>query len=213
MQVVHLVSVWLSGGEESKALHQKLDEKIDSYAAGELGHAVETVSSIWDLSSKKKALPPIPKRESGSHDNTDRLFGSWMPTQQEREGMRASLVKSIQEGSLLHRKYWARRSRGGNICPIYFPSAVSGSTLSRATTCEWNTFYGATCVLNWTVVKCCKGGGGRLEESEEYEFSEDSDCESESESARNPASGNAEAGFEKQGQKLLPVLKVGSFVS
>jgi len=147
MQVVHLVSVWLSGGEESKALHQKLDEKIDRYAAGELGHAAETVSSIWDLTRKKKALPPILKRKSGSFLN-DLLSGLWIPRQREHEDMRASLAKSIQGGSLLHRKYWARQSRGGTICPIYFPSVVSGSTLSRVATCEWDTFYDVTSMLS-----------------------------------------------------------------
>ena len=213
MQVVHLVSVWLSGGEESKALHQKLDEKIDSYAAGELGHAVETVSSIWDLAGKRKAPSPIPKDKSGSPPNFPDLWWRLVPRQRGQEGMRPSLVKSIQGGSFLHRKYWVRRSRGGRTCPIYFPSAVSGLILSRAATCEWNVFYGVASVLTWAVVKCYEGGGCHLEESGEYEFSEDSDCESECELAGNPVSGNAEADFGERGQKLLPVLKVGSLVS
>ena len=127
VQVTHLVSVWLSGGEESKALHSRLDEKIDSYAAGELEHAAEAVSSIWDLSRNKEALSSIPEVARGFLSST----------QPEQRVMRASLVRSIQRGPLLHRKYWARRSRGGDICPVYFPSAVSGSILSRVATCEW----------------------------------------------------------------------------
>ena len=138
VQVTHLVSVWLSGGEESKALHGKLDEKIDNYAAGELEHAAEAVSSIWDLSRKKEALSSISGAAWGSSHKNSGLFGGLLSsTQREQRVMRASLVRSIQKGPLLHRKYWARRSRGGNICPVYFPSAVSGSMLSRVATCEW----------------------------------------------------------------------------
>ena len=69
-------------------------------------------------------------------------------------------------------------------------------------------------MLSWTVMECCKGGGGHLEKSEEYEFPEDSDCESGSELASNPLPGNAEVCCEKrQEQKLLPVLKIGSLVT
>ena len=214
IQVTHLVSVWLSGGEKSKALHQILDEKLDSYVAGELGHAVEAVTSIWDLSRKKKVLPPLPKGKSGSSpNNASGSWGSWISAERKRDSVRASLVKSIQGGALLHRQYWARQSRGGRIYPIYIPSVVSGSTLSRMATCEWNIFYGVTSILSLAVVKSYEGNGGRLEESEDYEFPEDSDCESEHEPAGNPVSGNTEAGREKGGPKLLPVLKIGSLVS
>jgi len=63
------------------------------------------------------------------------------------------------------------------------------------------------------VVECYKGDGGHLGESEEYEFPEDSDCESECDLSSNPVSGNAGAGCEKGEQMLLPVLKIGSLVS
>ena len=124
MQVIYLLSVWLSESEEgSGALHKKLDEKIDSYAAGELEHASETISAIWDMSRKNEASPPIPRgrRDSGL---------SIAPH------IRASLVRSIRGESLIHRKYWARRSRGGNISPIYIPNAVPDPTLSKVDACE-----------------------------------------------------------------------------
>jgi len=67
-------------------------------------------------------------------------------------------------------------------------------------------------VLSWAVVECYKGDG-HLEKTEEHEFLEDSDWESEHELASNPVPGNEEAGCEKRGQKLLPVLRIGSPVS
>lgn len=69
-------------------------------------------------------------------------------------------------------------------------------------------------MLTWTVIEHYKGDDGHLEKSEEHEFPEDSDCESEHELVGNPVSGNAEVGCEKkQEQRLLPVLKTGSLVS
>ena len=64
------------------------------------------------------------------------------------------------------------------------------------------------------MVECREGYGCHLEESEEHEFPEDSDYESERELAGNPISGNPEVGCEeKRGQKILPVLGVGSLAA
>ena len=69
-------------------------------------------------------------------------------------------------------------------------------------------------MLSLVVVGCFKGDDRQLEKSEECEFPEDSDCESECELASNPVSGNAKVGCgEGREQKLLPVLKIGSVVS
>jgi len=133
LQINNLLSVWSSGsGEESKALHKNLDEKIDSYAAGDLKHAAGVVSSIWALSRKKEAVPCVSPVDDGN------LYISMGPEDQEQElNMRTSLIKSIQGRPLLLRRYWARRSRGGSVCPVYFPSAVPSSMLSQVATCEW----------------------------------------------------------------------------
>ena len=131
MEVIHLLSIWLSGSEEeSKALHKKLDEKIDSYAAGELEHAEEAISSIWDLARKKEPLPSIPKGQKEPYRSRPEA------------SVRVPLVNSMRRGSLLHRKYWAKRSRGGSLGPIYFPSTIPSSTLSQVDACEWNCIIG-----------------------------------------------------------------------
>ena len=199
MQVNHLLSVWLSGGEEeSKELHKKLDERIDSYAAGELEHAAEAISSIWDFARKDGALPPLPKVHKGV-----------CPLNPVRWDMRNSLIKSMKGGSLLHRKYWARRSRGGNMSPIYLPITVSGPTLSQVDTREWGYVW-VTSILSWTVLEYCEGAHGRL--GKRGECPEDSDCESECEGDGAPISGDADAECER-GQELLPVLKIGSLIA
>ena len=184
-------------------LHKDLDEKLDSYAAGELKHAVEVVSSLWDLSRKKRAFPPL--------DTTPRPNPCLSRTEDE-DRVRISLIKSIQGRPLLYRKYWARQSREGSIGPIYFPSTMPSSALSQVAACE------CKCALrdckyteSWTVIECYRSGDGYLERNEEDDFPEDSDYESESELADNLAPGPGKVGCSQQrGQKLLPVLKIGS---
>ena len=205
VQVIHLLSVWSSGGEdESKALFKKLDEKLDSYAAGELEHAAEAISSIWGLARHNIALPSSFRATPQGHQESSETRGS----------TRHSLIKSIRGGSLLHRKFWARQSRGGSIRPVYIPSVVSSSMLSRVVACESKHILGTTSTLSWTVVEYYGGGDGHLKRNDEHEFSEDSDRENEYRLADTPASGNAVTGCERQGRELLvPVLKVGSLIA
>ena len=64
------------------------------------------------------------------------------------------------------------------------------------------------------MVECLKSDDGRLEENEEHEFSEDSDCKSEGELIDSSAPGNMRVDYEKKrGKKLLPVLKIGSLIA
>lgn len=140
MQINHLLSIWSSGScEEVKMLHKNLDEKIESWAAGELKHAGEVISSLWELSRKEGDIPrasPVDCKE---------VEYIMSPEQEQRErSMRTSLIKSIQGRPLLYRRYWARRSRGGRICPVYFPTAVPGSMLLQVATCEWAYILGLT---------------------------------------------------------------------
>lgn len=125
-QVKYLLKVWLSGGEEeSKAVRAGLDEKIDIYAAGGLDHAVDVMSSIWEISNIVPVYGVSASRKLATRDT--RFTGC---------DMRPSLIKSIKEGCLLDRKYWARRSRGGVVEPIYFPGTVSQAEIPRLDTRE-----------------------------------------------------------------------------
>jgi len=111
--------------------------------------------------------------------------------------MRRPLIKSIQKGYLLDQKYWARRSREGTIEPVYFSSAIAKNELSR---------------LDGLLRHL--GGDSHLHMSDEDEFGEDSDYDSDPEPISDPTSGNAEVDREKErGQKLLPLLTVGSPVA
>ena len=51
VQVNRLASLWFRGDEESaQSISQRADEKIDGYANGELNHAVEAITLLWEHS-------------------------------------------------------------------------------------------------------------------------------------------------------------------
>ena len=61
-QVNHLVSARFGVNEgTTKNLCDKIDEKVDAYASGDLKHAVDTVSLLWEVSRKgKRQVPTSP---------------------------------------------------------------------------------------------------------------------------------------------------------
>ena len=132
MQVNHLLSVWLSEGEESTTVRKKLQEMIDHYAAGGLEHAVDAISCIWEISNEKK--------ESVISNRPGSVSRSIIVSLDAKEfsgcNIRPALVKSIKEGHLLDRKYWVKRSRKGWIEPIYFSSTATSAELLGFDACE-----------------------------------------------------------------------------
>ena len=131
MQVKRLLDVWLSGNqEESRAVRKGLEEKIDSYAAGELEHAAETFSCMWEASTE----------EGPAFSDSSSLLDFGFSSRRTSEipvgvakfagyDMRLPLIKSIKEGYLLDRMYWVKRSREGEVEPIYFSSAIVWANL------------------------------------------------------------------------------------
>ena len=60
MQTEHLVSVVSRADSESaKALCGKIDEKVDSFANGDLNHAVDAITLLWKLSREDKRRSPV----------------------------------------------------------------------------------------------------------------------------------------------------------
>jgi len=203
-QVNHLLGVWLSGSEEeSKTVRAKLEEKIDSFAAGGLEHAVDAISAIWEISNKEGPVPS---------DTPQSIMMLSIDFDMEFTGcdMRPSLIKSIQKGYLFDRKYWVRRSREGAIEPVYFPSIVTETELSGLGACK-SPYSGVTEILRCTVSQYYLGYEGHIDRNDEDEYIEDSDHENEPEPAGEPVSQNIKVNFEqKLERKLLLVLSIGS---
>jgi hypothetical protein len=71
---------------------------------------------------------------------------------------------------------------------------------------------GAAEILSRAVLERRLGHGGFLDEEDEDEHAEDSDYENEPEPMGEPGSENVSSG-QKQEQRLLPVLRVGSSIA
>jgi len=66
-QVDHLASVRFDRNEETtKNLCDKINEKVDAYANGDLRHATEVVSLLWEVSKKRRHTPLVPRAASTS---------------------------------------------------------------------------------------------------------------------------------------------------
>lgn len=57
-QVNHLASVRFGVDEKiTKNLCEMIDEKVDAYANGDLDHAAETMSLLWEVSKDRHIVP------------------------------------------------------------------------------------------------------------------------------------------------------------
>lgn len=146
MQVDRLLSFLSSGTSKmSKTVHKNFDEKIESYAAGELNHARDAISLVWESSRHPRNTDTT---RATCHFDWGIHFVEQVMKRKQRQSVRASLINSIQGRSLLHQRYWARISRGGRLAPIYFPNAVPSSTFSRIAAREWRYISVSTSVLS-----------------------------------------------------------------
>ena len=60
MQINHLASARLGVNDEiTKNLCDKIDEKVEAYAAGDLKHASDAMSLLWEVSKKGKRPAPL----------------------------------------------------------------------------------------------------------------------------------------------------------
>jgi len=59
LQVNHLASVRFGADEgNAKNICNRIDKKVDAYASGNLSHAAEAMSLLWEVSQKDR--PPGP---------------------------------------------------------------------------------------------------------------------------------------------------------
>ena len=146
LYIDQLASVWVldSATETTRA---SVERKIDSYVEGDLEHATDVLSTLWEIvnrdgeiqapSSTPSSVSPfriLPSswRHMGvltSHNQAAQPTG---PT----SSVEMALIKSIRKGLFFDRKYWARHSRTGNtLKPVYFSSIVMGDKAHQLNDC------------------------------------------------------------------------------
>ena len=148
MQTEHLVSV-VSGADSksAKALCEKIDEKVDSFANGNLNHAVDAITLLWKLSRGDKRpyfASPAAANFFGqspltTNPSTHRQ-GQVTSSLVNWKSVEIALIKSIREGIFFDRKYWARNSKAARaLRPLYISSIAAGECLPYINDCEWHS--------------------------------------------------------------------------
>lgn len=123
MQINHLVSIPMRSDKNlTKQLCDKVDEKVDVYAAADLEHAAEAVSLLWEVSNNDECQPPEPKGSSKSRPVATSP-ANW-------EFVNTALIRSIREGVFVDRMYFTRHSGTLKVLrPVHFSSIVAGGRL------------------------------------------------------------------------------------
>jgi len=119
--------------------------------------------------------------------------------------VKIALIKSIRKGVLFDRKYWARRSKGGDaLKPVYFSSIIMGDKMQQLNSRTSKFGYGFSEALSVSSVKYIKGRNVPINDLEGG-VNIDSDCEG------NWAGASDETLKEELNEETRAVLIAGSF--
>ena len=147
LYVNQLASAWMedSTAETTRA---GFDKKIDGFFRGELEHATEMLSELWEIvnkdgdiqvplntspavSSFRSRFVPRCRVMLTSHDQVTQVT-----TPAHWDAVKLALINSIGKGVFFDRKYWARHSNSGNtLKPIYLSSIVMGDKTAQLNNC------------------------------------------------------------------------------
>lgn len=122
---------------KSPKLCDKIDEKLDCYDRGELDHAADAVTLLLSFSMRRE---PLTAPQNVTHEVHHSTFS---PPETDFRYLQVSdfpanftqiemaLIKSIQTGIFLNKKYWVRYSKtASTLRPIYISSIVAGEKIN-----------------------------------------------------------------------------------
>ena len=113
LYVNRLAHIWMEDSTP-EATRVSVEEKVDSFTEGDLEHAGEILSGLWEIANKDEdgELPePVPVL---------------LPQARPAHGaaVRTALIESIRDGIFFDRQFWARHSKAGDVKPVYFSSTI-----------------------------------------------------------------------------------------
>ena len=143
LYVNQLATVWINDST-TDTTSASLDKKIDSFVKGDLEHATEMLSALWeimnedgDIIAPSNTSPAVNLFRSYLLPCCARMLTSPGQTIQVTSpthwaSVKIALIKSICKGVFFDRKYWARHSKAGGILrPVYFSSIVMGEKAQK----------------------------------------------------------------------------------
>ena len=122
-----------------------VEEKVDRFVEGDLEHAGEILSALWEIASAGGGAQPP---EGTSSTGIPSLLSFWFTSPVHWSAVRAALIKSIRNGVFFDRKYWARHSKAGDVKPIYFSSTIMADKSQQLKKRGSKLCYGFVEVLN-----------------------------------------------------------------
>jgi len=163
----------------TEATRARVDEKIDSFYGGDLEHATEVLSALWDIANKDGDITPASRTPSavscfqyGSPRrytpvlSIPRIQATQVASPAHWASVKLALIKSIRKGVLFDRKYWAKYSRTGDaLKPIYFSSIIMGDKMQQLNSCASKFGYehpGLLSVSSGKTPKVCHRGHGQI---------------------------------------------------
>ena len=143
LYVNQLATVWINDST-TETTSASFDKKIDSFVKGDLEHATEMLSTLWEIMNEDGDIiapsntppgvslfwPYLPLCCAGmltSHGQTIQVASPahWA-------SVKIALIKSIRKGVFFDRKYWARHSKAEDVLkPVYFSSIVMGDQAQK----------------------------------------------------------------------------------
>ncbi|KAF9650020.1 hypothetical protein BDM02DRAFT_3128017 [Thelephora ganbajun] len=159
LYIEQLGFVWMED-TTTETTRASVDKKIDSFVGGDLEHAAEMLSTLWEIANKdgdiaapSKTAPAAARVMSPAH---------W-------DSVKIAPIKSIRKGMFFDRKYWARHSKAGDVLkPVYLSSTVMSDKAQQ---------------LN-KLVKYLKGQNPLVSDLER-DVNVESDCEGDSPTVKN----------------------------
>ena len=154
-----LASVWMEDST-TETTRASFDQKIDSFVKGELEHAKEMLSALWeivnkdgDITAPSNASPAVSPPYSRLLPNCTGMLTSHDQDAQVTSPahwatVKLGLIRSIGKGVFFDRKYWARHSNAGDVLkPIYFSSIIMGDKVQQLNSCASKSVYVLTGAL------------------------------------------------------------------
>ena len=117
---------------DSGPIFESLKHNIARYTHGQLPHGKHVISVLYELMEGNVSVEETPLPAAASPDRGV-VSGDWT-------GLKNALTSSLTSGTFLDSQFYAVKSKSSTdppkIRPIYFCSAVGGSSMSKLTACK-----------------------------------------------------------------------------
>ena len=110
----------------TEATRTSVEKKVCRFVEGDLDHAMEMLSALWEIASNDG--------DTAAPASTVSLTVITSPAHW--VSVRRALIKSVRKGVFFDRKYWARYSKAvGGLKPVYFSSTIMNDKAQQLNKC------------------------------------------------------------------------------